>query len=570
VIVEKILARSERIPHSWAIDGTTGYEFADAAIAVLTDASGCSLIADQSARGSYDFEREATSARREAMEELFPGQVERLADEVARLARDELGRAEIPVGAFRNAIVALTECLSVYRIYTTPLNRIDADSEIVDSATALAQGRLSDKLSVDALWVLHTVVLGLEPDLDSRSRSRAWKQACIHWQQLSSPVAAKGIEDTALYRFPGVLSAADVGSNPAEPALTVSQFHESMLRRHTSGLAGLNATSTHDSKRSEDARTRLAVLSQIPDRWIELVVALRTVTGPLVSQIFPRGVIPAEVETSVYQSIVAIWPTSSPWDEELTERVVSCCIKAAREAKLRTSWSDPDKSFERAVQEFVPNVVDSSGSYDLLESFVQEIAAAGAVNSLALVVMKTVAPGVPDFYQGTETWRYLLVDPDNRQPVDFQKLQRGLSTLQESRVLSATRRFEEDWPDGSLKMFLIRESLRTRREFSQLFADGAYLSLQAHGGHGDNIISFARCLDDAVALCIVPRLTVGISGPNRFPLGDRWGETGLFIPPDCGTRFRDAFTGNVVEVTGSSIRIADVLTALPVALLLRA
>ena len=559
VLVEKILARDERVPPSWATDGTTGYEFADLALAALTDHSGATSIGDQVGGANYDFLRVAVRAKREVMDDLFPGQVNRLAEEVAKLS-PQGGLLDI-----HNAVVALTECLPVYRTYTTPGNLNDRDVQSVDSAVALARELLEDQVSANALADLRDLVLAHEPQSHVQVTSPTLTRLCVHWQQLSSPVAAKGVEDTALYRFCGLMSSADVGSDPGVPGIAVSQFHEAMTRRNRTGLS---ATSTHDSKRSEDARSRLAVLSQIPREWNELLVELRAVTEALVSRVFPERVLPAGFESSLYQSVVAIWPPSGDWDEVLTERVVSYCIKAAREAKTQTTWSFPNESFEQEVREFVSGVLAPSASLDLLRSFVQKISVAGAVNACALVVMKVAAPGVPDFFQGTETWRHLLVDPDNRRQVDFDGLVRQAAGLPEAGGPAAAC-MAENWRDGSLKMFLTRESLKTRRSRRELFARGAYIPLLASGTHAGSVIAFARRLDDAAVLCVVPRLSVAVSGPGRLPIGNHWGDTSLAIPPDCGEEFRDAFTGNVVGVTASVIRVADLLTTLPVALLLR-
>lgn len=562
VLVEKVLARREELPDSWVSDGTTGYEFADLAFAVFTDPTGAANISGP----PYDFHIQVIASRGEALDRLFPGQLDRLAHLVDRVSAQTLRGRDIPVAAFRNALHALTSCLSVYRTYTTVESRNDADFGRIDEAVTQARGYLGEELSLRALSVLRDLLLGLSPDDERPGASgEARTQLCTRWQQLSSAVAAKGVEDTALYRFPGLQSAADVGSDPGEPAISVDEFHKAMERRSVSGSRSLNTTSTHDSKRSEDSRCRLAALSEIPARWIAAVEELRRSNNVLSVTAFASGCIPIETESTLYQTIVAIWPSAGEWDDRHTERVVDYCIKAAREAKLHTSWTEPDQTFEGGLREFASGVFDSVGSMRILGSIVKEIGAAGAVNSLSLVVLKTVAPGVPDFYQGTETWRNLLVDPDNRRPVDHAKLRRIVSALPPAGTKAASQLLS-NWEDGSIKAFVIREALRARRDSPQLFAEGAYIPVEVHGTHRDHIVAFIRQMGDQSALAVAPRLTIGLSD-NPFPIGEDWMETELRLPVGVDPKFRDAFTRNLLD-SGLTIPLSDVFTTLPVALLL--
>jgi (1->4)-alpha-D-glucan 1-alpha-D-glucosylmutase len=564
VLVEKVLARGEELPDSWVSDGTTGYEFADLAFAVFTDPTGTANISGL----PYDFHSEVIASRGEALDRLFPGQLDRLAHLVDHVAAQMLKGRDIPVAAFRNALHALTSCLSVYRTYTTAENRNDADNGRIDDAVTEAREHLEDELSLRALSVLHDLLLGLPLDDEQPGASSgARTQLCVRWQQLSSAVAAKGVEDTALYRFPGLQSAADVGSDPGEPAISVDEFHKAMERRSVCGSASLNTTSTHDSKRSEDSRCRLAALSEIPARWTAVVEELRRSNNVLAVMAFASEGVPTETESSLYQTIVSIWPSAGEWDDGHTKRVVDYCIKAAREAKSHTSWTEPDEAFEEGLSEFASGVLDSARSRGALGRIVKEIGAAGAVNSLSLVVLKTVAPGVPDFYQGTEAWRNLLVDPDNRRPVDYATLRRIVSTLPQAGAKTA-RQLLASWEDGSIKAFVIREALRARRDSPQLFAEGDYQPVEVRGTHRDHIVAFIRQFGDESALAVVPRFTIGLSN-KPFPLGEDWMETELRLPVGVAPKFRDAFTGDLLDC-GLTIPVSDVFATLPVALLLSA
>jgi malto-oligosyltrehalose synthase len=562
VLVEKVLARGEQLPEAWASDGTTGYEFADLAFAVLTDPAGATCISGH----PYDFPSEARAARGEALDRLFPGQLDRLARQVSEVAGNTLAGRDIPVTAFRDALHALTACLSVYRIYTTVDRNNDADIGRVDAAAQDARENLEDELAIRAILVLRDLLLGLTLDDEKGGPSDELRtNLCIRWQQLCSAVAAKGIEDTALYRFPGLESAADVGSDPGEPAITVGEFHEAMRRRSASGSESLNTTSTHDSKRSEDSRCRLAVLSQLPDVWRSVVEVLRHSHGALAAKEFGSAGVPVEIESLLYQSIVAIWPSGVAWDDINSVRVVDYCIKASREAKLHTSWGKPNHAFEQGLRQFATSVLDSADSMKQLGAFVEEISAAGVVNSLAVVVLKTAGPGVPDFYQGTETWRHLLVDPDNRGPVDFPSLMRRFAALPEGGVAPATELLSR-WEDGCIKAFVTRNALQARRDSPDLFARGTYVPVEVRGKHRDRVIAFARQYGEECALAVVPRLSFGVSG-KQFPLGEDWEDTVIRLPTQVTRTFRDVFTESV-SGGGPIISLRDLLATLPVVLLL--
>lgn len=567
ILVEKILSRGEELPESWEADGTTGYEFTDLALAVLTDQSGAASIADQSGTRLDDVRRQAVCAKREALERLFPGQVDRLAAEVTGAASSTLRGRDIPVAVLRNALVELTAHLTVYRIYATPHDRSAADTARVDAASAEAKECLQDDLSSQALSVLRDLMLGLTLEDGRNAPSiQTSTRLCARWQQLCSAVAAKGVEDTALYRFAGLQSTADVGSDPAEPAVTVTAFHEAMRRRLDLRSTSLNTTSTHDSKRSEDARCRLAVLSEVPERWNALVDDMRMANRALAREAFDHGRIPPGIESLVLQAVVAIWPAGEQWDSALTERVLSYCLKSAREAKVHTSWSAPDPAFESGLTEFAGRFTASEDSRQAVGHFAADIAAAAVVNSLALVILKTAAPGVPDFYQGTETWRPLLVDPDNRQAVDYGALFRAISTLAEPGDRDGVRKLVHRWEDGALKTFVIREALRARRAAPELFATGGYAPVEVHGTHRDRVVSFMRHLGEVQVLAVVPRLSFGLSGPGRLPMGADWGDTELVLPEGARSTFRNVLSGDFVE-TGPTVLVSDLLALLPVALL---
>lgn len=524
VVVEKIVARGEDLPSTWPVDGMTGYEFADLAGGLLVNPDGAARLA------AADFGPLAVDSKTEVLETLFQGQVDRL----ARAAITAAGPgADIGVHDMAGAVLALSADLPVYRTYLPPDGR---------AVLAAAAARASTVLGPEGVRALDVLVDGM---LENPGR---WAAVTRRWQQLTGAVAGKGVEDTALYRFDGLLAAAEVGGNPGEPAVEVAAFHRAMQAR---SRGGLNATSTHDSKLGEDVRARLAVLSEMPVRWERTVARWRRRN---------RSGLSSSDEHRLYQVVVGTWPPGTRY----VARMQDYMVKAAREAKRETSWIDPDETYEEQLGSFVARLLGpSSGGRAFtadVARLVSAIGPAGATNALALAVLRSTAPGVPDLYQGTELWSPTLVDPDNRRRVDFTHREGMLGRLQGDLLGS--------WEDGRVKMAVVTRLLHLRRREPTLFSRGTYLPLSPRGPARTHVVAFARRWRKKWSLTIVPRQTFGLAGPGRFPLGEPcWGDTMIPLPPDCPRTWRDPLGG--VEVD-RPLHVADLLRLLPVAVLVPA
>ena len=368
---------------------------------------------------------------------------------------------------------------------------------------------------------------------------------------------AKGVEDTAVYRYPGLLAQADVGSDPDRPSADAAAFH-----RHCRRRTGLNATSTHDSKRNEDARCRLAVLSETSDAWGALVERWHrrflSIDGPL----------PAAAEELVaYQSALALWPAGDDrLGQQSVRRLQDYMIKAVREGKRRSSWSDPDLDYERTVRAFVVRINRDERFRHELTSFLRRIGPASVTNALALLTLKVCAPGTPDFYQGSELFAPTLTDPDNRQVVDFDKHAAVLSQLPPVSV-SAARDLLSHWGDGRIKLYTTRALLQMRRNSHQLFGHGTYHPLATSSDH---VIAFARRRGPNVALCLVPRLTYSRAGPGRFAIGRRvWESETVSVPSWASGTFADVLTGHEIGSSNGTLDVGQAFGILPVAVLVR-
>jgi (1->4)-alpha-D-glucan 1-alpha-D-glucosylmutase len=559
VLVEKILARGEQLPTTWRTDGTTGYEFADVAGGLFVSERGARRLANVSTgpAGETDtFDELGRSAKREAIQGSFDASLERL----ARLSMQSLNELhpghDLSWFDLRQALTEITVSLDVYRTYFTESHSEPVDFEpLLRAASAAAQtlsgeGRRAVELITDALGSSKAVTLELVQ----------------RWQQLSASDMAKGVEDTATYRYRGLLSHAEVGCNPDHSSAEPVQFHR-LAAEHLSYPFALNATSTHDSKRSEDSRARLFALSELPDEWAANVhrwhKRLRVGDDRL-------GV---EDELRVYQSFVCLWPRESiRLSQAIVRRVQDYVVKAAREAKLHTSWTDPVVHYERSLRSFVLRLASDERFVRDINRFARRIGPAAVTNSLATVVLKCVAPGVPDFYQGTELFEYTLTDPDNRRPVNYARRRALLARLpdrdaDETTRSSTLRAMVDQGDPGALKMYVTRELLRMRRERRELFAYGNYQALLTTGSLKNHAVAVARRHDNQWVIACVSRQTMAIVGPGHFPTGSIWNGTKLRLPEDAPTDFVDVLTGAPLRSQRGRLDVAECFANAPVSVL---
>jgi (1->4)-alpha-D-glucan 1-alpha-D-glucosylmutase len=417
----------------------------------------------------------------------------------------------------------------------------------------------------EALTALRPVLL------QERGGARAL-DVTMSWQQLTGAVAAKGLEDGALYDHPVLTSRNEVGAAPGLPPGDVRSFHEGNRARSATRPLSLSASSTHDSKRSEDARARIDVVSELPAAWRRTVARTERLAGPLTSHVEGERIPETGVLLSLLQDVIGAWPLGDGRDaKEFPDRIERFAIKAAREAKVHTSWIDPDPAYEEALAAFVRRLFGDEGTpvRAELERFRLRVDVAGCVNSLAQVVLKVAAPGVPDLYQGTERWFLRLVDPDNREPVDLGDGRDELGALPEAgappRAIAGLLR---SWRDGRIKLHVTRSALRARRRHAELFEGGSYAPLLARGDRADHVVAFARRLGGRWAIAAAPRLTARLAPSGGFPLGPRvWGTDALTLPRAAPSAWMDVLTGREVPADDGAIPLGALFVSLPVALL---
>ncbi|MDP9412983.1 MAG: malto-oligosyltrehalose synthase [Pseudomonadota bacterium] len=479
LVVEKILAEGERLPRDWQTDGTSGYDYMNEASALLHDPAGRAPLAaywhEISGRPGA-FEPEEHAARLEILSRSFSGQLEAAVTAFHAVARSDLATRDISAGGLRRALTTLLSVFPVYRTYGTGDSAPPTDAPLreraVAKATALAGPGEQKLIEQVAAWLA-----GEGPgDLALR------REAVRRFQQLSAPVSAKAVEDTAFYRYGRLLSRTDVGFDPGRFAASPDHFARASAERLETFPNALLATATHDHKRGEDVRARLAVLSEIPDHWTRQARSWNERNGR-------HGIDPGDAY-QLYQTLVGAWPLElSPEDgagvAEFAERVIEWQRKALREAKLRSSWTAPDEIYEAACEAFVRRLL-APGTEFLRElaAFVDEIGPAGAANGLVQAVLRCTVPGVPDTYQGTEYWDFSLVDPDNRRPVEFDARIAALDTPEAS--LLAT------WRSGAIKQRAIARALQLRKDHPALFAYGSFEQVRVSGRRAGNLFVFRR------------------------------------------------------------------------------
>jgi len=571
LVVEKILAPDEGLRLDWRTDGTTGYEFMDQVSALLHDENGEAPLTGlwrKLTGESTDFGTQAVRARRQILVDSFEAELDRTARALFAAARADIATRDVSLAAIRRVLVELLVHFPVYRTYAGGVGRDAYDEAVFARAVegALRTIRLEDSelLHLVARWLGGEAPRSLPPGPVRRARERAMAM----FQQATSPVAAKAVEDTAGYRYGRLLSRNEVGVDAAKLAIAPEHFHRHCAERAATLPHNLLATATHDHKRGEDLRARLAVLSEIPQRWIVTVDRWRARHAAFRQRAEGRMAPSAADELILYQMLVGAWPPGlSPDDvdgvERFATRIAAWQRKALREAKRWTRWTSPNEPYEDACEDFLRSVLSGESAAEVA-AFADYIAVPGAANGLAQAVLRLTTPGVPDLYQGTDYWDFSLVDPDNRRPVDF--LARAASLERDA----APSDLLPVWRNGAIKQAVIARLLRLRQAHPDLFARGSYRPLMAEGPAAGHVLAFVREWRGQRLAVAVARHTAGWLGGAETPVipGERWEGTSLRLPEgrwtgvlaDGGGRLEAPAPGR-----GGSVEAAAVFGGLPVA-----
>ena len=572
--VEKILAPFEALRTDWMVDGTTGYDFMDESAGVLHDPEGeapLSALWTEATHRSAVFEDEAREARRQILRENLTSELNGTAAALKRVADRDLTTRDYTLTALRRALTEVLVHFPVYRLYITPGGRGADDKRILD--WALAGARRTVRATERPLMELLDAWLGGEaPRSLPPTVRRDHLAAAVRFQQLSAPTAAKSVEDTAFYRYGRLISRNEVGSDPGRFAVTPAGFHATARARAKNFPRALLATATHDHKRGEDTRARLAVLSEIPDEWAAALNRWTRLNASLRKDLSDGPAPGMSAQFMLYQTLVGAWPLDLDADDSdgvaaFLERVAAWQEKALREAKRRTEWAVPNTEYEAACRDFLFAMMAPDRSSHLgaeIAAFARRIAPAGAVNGLSQLLLRCASPGVPDLYQGTEFWDFSLVDPDNRRPVDWAARREALDAD------GAPAALLEHWHDGRVKQAVLHRALQLRAAKPEVFTEGGYQPVAVEGPLAGNVLAFARTHGKQTVVAVATRLPAGILGDSGVPKvpAEVWRGTELILPRiDGGRGWRDALSGTIFPGAGERLGLEGVLAGLPVALL---
>ena len=569
ITVEKILELKEELP-AWEIEGTSGYDFLNYINGIFCRTDSEKLFTNLYKKFTNietDYEQLFVERKQLIVDKNLAGDVDNLAQILKRIAVQTRLGSDFTMNGLKRTLAEVLTLFPVYSTYVNGDGLSEQDRSIVKEVIELTRGRIP--LLVNELNFIEKLLL-LEWEESLTEEQKALRlHFVMRLQQLSGPLMAKGIEDTLFYVYNRLLSLNEVGGNPGKFGLTIAEFHDFNSKQITTWPDKMNATATHDTKRGEDVRARLNILSEIPSQWEKQVKTWSEINSA--HKINVRGtLVPvANDEYFFYQTLVGSYPFDENENAGFVGRIKDYMLKSVREAKLHTAWLRPDSAYEEGFLAFVDKVLEPCQSNQFMQEFLpfqKWVASYGIFNSLSQTLLKYTAPGVPDTYQGTELWDLSMVDPDNRRPVDFEL---RISFLQEIKDTTDTLKLIEQLfsskEDGRIKLFLTYKVLQARKENWQL-QKGDYLPLQVSGKYQDHIVAFARTKGDNIAIALAPRFLTSLIQPGEYPLGQVWEDTNIQLPSQVSA-WKDAISEQIIQANGTLL-VSEAFKHFPGALLL--
>jgi (1->4)-alpha-D-glucan 1-alpha-D-glucosylmutase len=588
IVAEKILTGRERLPAEWQVAGTTGYDFLNLLNGLFLNAANQAAMDEayqQFAAPAQGVQQEVFQSKLKTLRHGLAADLRALCTLLKQIAARTRYGADFSARELQDALAMVIAAFPVYRTYMTERSTEPAPEERAQIETAIRLAMsIDESRDPDVFSFLEDLLLLRPPqDLDEGGRKDC-RRFIMRFQQLTGPVMAKGLEDTTFYHFNRFISLNEVGGAPDHFGTSLELFHRENAWRAEHWPHTLLATATHDTKRGEDLRARLNVLSEIPDEWRQAALKWQTWNAEKKSIVDGVQAPDANDEYFLYQVLVGAWDSAAENGTDSTgfrRRISDYMLKAIREAKAHTSWTEPHPAYEQATEQFINRILSHERANLFLDDFMlfqRKVAFFGLFNSLAQVLLKMTVPGVPDFYQGTELWDYTLVDPDNRRPVDYSLRKRQLADLQRKFLdetpdhASLIRSLLPDYQSGQIKQFVIWKLLQFRRRHRTLFEDGRYLPFDAVGAKRDHVCAFGRAHGTESIIVVASRLVLGLTrGAQRGALeSDAWQGTSLTLPATGqGTSYRNIFTGQILTLGSEACAVAipDLLGLLPVAVL---
>ena len=580
IFVEKILARSEQLPVDWPVAGTTGYDFLNALNCFFVDPRGTAPLEQiyfKFLGKELIYSDVLYQKKKLVMSTLLGVEMRSLGNYLEMLAGHDRYARDLPRVELTQALIETTAYLSVYRTYIRNLEVASQDKARIEHAINEARARRPQLRSEGFSFLRDVLLLRNRPHLLSGQREDRLAFV-MRWQQFTGPIMAKAFEDTFLYVYNPLVSLNEVGGDPRPSTAPLADFPRFVKDRSRHWPHSVNATTTHDTKRSEDVRARINVLSELPDDWDTHVNRWSKWNAGHRTLIHGQPVPDRNEEIFLYQTLLGMWPLENTGMAMLTERLQAYAMKATREAMVHTRWTRPNVPHERALQRFVGAILKSGGKNLFLRdfsAFQKRIAYYGMLNSLSQTLLKIASPGIPDFYQGSELWDLRLVDPDNRQPVDFTKRKDLLAALKQvdhARPISFLDDLTQNWPDARIKLYLIWKALNFRRQHGELFSQGDFAQVKAYGRRQENVAAFVRRYKREWALIVIPRWLARTDEPSSAARYERfWGNTEIRLQNAAPERWRNVFTAEEVSSATArrqrSLVINQLFRRFPVALL---
>ncbi|MEJ2695148.1 MAG: malto-oligosyltrehalose synthase [Candidatus Sulfobium sp.] len=586
IVGEKILIKGERIPEEWPIFSTTGYVFLNSLNGIFVEtrsARAFDNIYKKFTGLNLNYQDVVYEKKKLIMEVAMSSEVNTLGHYLNRMSEKDRHTRDFTLNSLTHAILEVIAYFPVYRTYINSYDVMDRDRQYVESAVSKAK-RDNPAISGSIFDFLKDVLLMRLPENIEEADKEEWLDFVMRFQQITGPVMAKGLEDTAFYVYNRLISLNEVGGAPDRFGTSIETFHGQNIERMKSWPHALIASSTHDTKRSEDVRARINVLSEMPDEWRRHLALWRRLNRKKRLLVDGQFVPDRNEEYLFYQTLVGAWPIGEMDEaglEGFRERIRSYMLKAIREAKVNTSWVNPNTVYEDAIMVFADSVLSSGPGNQFLREFApfqRKISHFGMFNSLSQTLLKITCPGVPDFYQGTEIWDLSLVDPDNRRPVDYGMRAEMLRRLKDREAQTSghdlSRELTLNKETGEIKLYVTYKTLGYRRMNREIFEEGDYVPLETGGGAADHICAFARRLGDREVIVVVPRFLIRlVFEDGRLPLGPEvWEDSAVIVPFAVeGQAYRNIFTSETVKVQLKNgalcLPAPEVFANLPVALL---
>jgi (1->4)-alpha-D-glucan 1-alpha-D-glucosylmutase len=575
LVVEKILEHGEELPVSWPCQGTSGYDFLGAVNSLF-----CQSDSEAAFTALYHgFIGNPTSCamlidcnKRMIVDKHLAGDIDNLAHLLKRISERYRYASDFTLYGLQVALIEIMVQFPVYRSYIGRAGVSRADQDCIRQVIERARPQIPDFRN-ELEFIKRFLCLEFDDHMAAEDKDQ-WLHFVMRLQQFTGPLMAKGVEDTVFYVYNRLLSLNEVGAGPLSFGIDLEEFHAFNQHRVSCWPHAMNASATHDTKRGEDVRARLNVLSEMPDEWARCIQEWHD-TNLQHKLRLEDGEAPGnDDEYLLYQTLLGAYPFDLAEYPMFVERVKAYLIKAVREAKVHTNWLEPNHRYEGALLAFAEQVMQPGKENPFLQAFLpfqRRIQHYGMLNSLAQTLLKITLPGLPDFYQGTELWDLSLVDPDNRRPVDFERrctLLKDLQARASAGILQLITELLAAPEDGRIKLFLIYQALQARRAEHELFQHGSYQKLTVIGGLKGHVVAFARELGERRALVVAPRFPSGLVKDGVYPLGEVvWHETRVLPPSGSRLRWRHAFTGQTVQGE-EALWLREVFEHFPVALLM--